>query len=1178
MTSRKPPSLQSLHDPAALAGLQATFEERLAAADAGLAARYAAWRRGEALTERAEADLIVETARHVSRLVGEIYGAQAAQDRIARRVARDKALFAFRKTFVARRCARQEPGPDDDLTLLTAQLQVALGAPLSEAGLAQAVLERLAAPDTAADDPLLALAQRWVVCARASGRHRDWPSLRLQHKVDWSRLVATEAADEIAPGAVRGPAAVQRPRDGFALTDDRGTPAERQGQLDTCLVCHDRGVDSCRKGLRDKHGALKSNPLEIELGGCPLDERISEAHRLADEGDVVAALAVVMIDNPLCPGTGHRICNDCMKACIFQNQEPVDIPRIETGVLTDVLGLPHGPDIYGLLARWNPLHRARPFALPYNGIDVLVVGLGPAGYTLAHYLLNDGFGVVGVDGLKIEPLPAALTGAPGAAPPPLPAWAELVAPLDERLPSGFGGVSEYGITVRWDKNFLKLIHLTLARRPHFAAWGGVRFGGTLTLDDAWRLGFRHVALATGAGRPTIIDLKNNLTRGVRKASDFLMSLQLSGAFLRDGLANLQVELPALVVGGGLTAIDTATEVLAYYPVQCERLLERHETLLAETAESEVLARLTPPEREIHARLLAHGRALREERRAAAAEGRPPRFAPLVASWGGVTICYRKGLDESPAYRLNHEEVAKALEEGIAFLEGVSPLQAVDDEHDALKSVVLDRHARDEQGRWRSTGETLTLPARSLFIAAGTQPNTVCEKEAPGTFRLDARGRFFETCDAQGRPDPQGFFTSHVDAGRRVSFYGDNHPRYAGNVVRAMASAKHGYRKVVELFADELAALDPAGQPAREAAFAALRARLDDELLATVVRIDRLTPTIVDVIVRAPLAARRFRPGQFYRLQNFADQAPVRLGTPLLMEGLALTGAWVDREAGLLSMIVLEMGGSSNLCALLRPGEPVLVMGPTGTPTEIPRDETVALVGGGLGNAVLFSIAGALREAGNRVLYFAGYRDSRDVFKREQIEAATDAVVWCCDHGPDIEVRRPSDAFFRGNIVAAMLAAGRGELPALPIALREASRLIVIGSDGMMRAVKEARHAALRPYLGPHVALGSINSPMQCMLKEVCAQCLQRHVDPVTGEPVEPVFSCFNQDQPLDAVDFGNLHERLATNAVLEKATARWLARLLAAPEMRAARRDAAHAPPATGYDVPDPETRQGALP
>ena len=93
-------------------------------------------------------------------------------------------------------------------------------------------------------------------------------------------------------------------------------------------------------------------------------------------------------------------------------------------------------------------------------------------------------------------------------------------------------------------------------------------------------------------------------------------------------------------------------------------------------------------------------------------------------------------------------------------------------------------------------------------------------------------------------------------------------------------------------------------------------------------------------------ARAFRPGQFYRLQNYESFAPRVDGTTLAMEGLALTGAAVDKEAGLLSTIVLEMGGSSDLCALLKPGEPVILMGPTGTPTETPAGETVLLVGGG----------------------------------------------------------------------------------------------------------------------------------------------------------------------------------------------------------------------------------------
>src|SRR5450432_1517456 len=127
-------------------------------------------------------------------------------------------------------------------------------------------------------------------------------------------------------------------------------------------------------------------------------------HWLRKQGEVIASLAMIMLDNPMCPGTGHRICNDCMKGCIFQKQDPVNIPENETGILTEVLNLPYGFEIYSLLTRFNPINKKRPFALPYNGNDVLVVGLGPAGYTLGHYLANEGFGIVGIDGLKLEPV------------------------------------------------------------------------------------------------------------------------------------------------------------------------------------------------------------------------------------------------------------------------------------------------------------------------------------------------------------------------------------------------------------------------------------------------------------------------------------------------------------------------------------------------------------------------------------------------------------------------------------------------------------------------------------------------------------------------------------------------------------------------------------------------------
>ena len=207
-----------------------------------------------------------------------------------------------------------------------------------------------------------------------------------------------------------------------------------------------------------------------------------------------------------------------------------------------------------------------------------------------------------------------------------------------------------------------------------------------------------------------------------------------------------------------------------------------------------------------------------------------------------------------------------------------------------------------------------------------------------------------------------------------------------------------------------------------------------------------------------------------------------------------------------------------------------------------------LAGGGLGNAVLFSIAKALKANDNRVIYFAGYRDGADLFKREEIERSTDQVIWATDTGLPILPSRSQDVHFRGNIVQAMLAYAEGRLGAQLVPLHEVSRIIAIGSDRMMNAVRMARREALRPYLNPtHVGIGSINSPMQCMMKEVCAQCLQRHVDPATGRE-EFIFSCYNQDQDLDRVDFANLHARLPQNSVQEKISKLFFQHLLARSE------------------------------
>ena len=953
----------------------------------------------------------------------------------------------------------------------------------------------------------------------------------------------------------------RRRRDGFKLTDPRYNQRQVLSEVNHCIYCHERDTDSCSKGMRNKKtNEFKTDPLGVTTIGCPLDEKISEMHLVKRKGDNIGALAIIVIDNPMCPGTGHRICNECMKGCIYQKTDPVNIPQVETNVLTDVLFMPYGFEIYSLLTRWNPLNVKRPVMLPYNGKNALVVGLGPAGYTMSHYLLNEGFGVAGIDGLKLEPLPLELTGDANTLPTPILDFNELYEDLDKRILAGFGGVAEYGITVRWDKNFLKVIYLTLQRRVAFRSYGGVRFGGTLTIDDAWELGFDHICIASGAGQPTIIDLKNNLMRGIRKASDFLMALQLTGAAKATSMANLQVRLPAGVIGGGLTAIDTATELMAYYPVQVEKILHRYETLVNVYGEQTVRARYDKEETIILDEFLAHGKLIYAERVRAEAEDEAPNFQPLVEAWGGVTLFYRKGMKDAPAYRQNHEEISEALEEGIALAEGMSPLGAEPDEYGHLASVDFEKLVLDG-GRWVNSGDIVNVPLRSLYVAAGTSPNTIYQSEYPDTFVMDKW--FFQRYEPEwtndsvelvpmhdekmpklGKPAP---LTSYQKDGKFISFYGDNHPVYAGNVVKAMASAKNGYPYVAKLFAKELANLDDTKQAERDTNLTALFARLDEAFKATIVAVNRLTPTIIEVVVKAPLAAQKFYPGQFYRVQNYESFAPTVEGTVLAAEGLALTGAEVDKEKGTISLIALEMGSSSRLCASWKVGDPVVIMGVTGTPTDIPSNQTVLLLGGGLGNAVLFSIGKALRAANNRVIYFAGYKFSQDRFKVEDVEAAADLIVWSVDKGEGVEAivpTRPQDKSFVGNILECMVAYATGELGDQPISLADVDHLVVIGSDRMMAAVKSARFDVLKPYLTKaHHAIGSINSPMQCMMKGICAQCLCKHIDEESGKEYF-VYSCYNQDQDLDKVDFPHLNARLRQNTVQEKLSSLWLDYLL----------------------------------
>ena len=229
----------------------------------------------------------------------------------------------------------------------------------------------------------------------------------------------------------------------------------------------------------------------------------------------------------------------------------------------------------------------------------------------------------------------------------------------------------------------------------------------------------------------------------------------------------------------------------------------------------------------------------------------------------MTIAYRRRLIDAPSYTLNHEEVAKALEEGVRFAESVTPDEVEVDQYGHAAALWV----------WVKTqaGERVRMPARSILVAAGTQPNTVLAREDATNVFLD--GKWFQAVDEDGQPvKPErlakpakvSVLMSIREDGRGISFFGDLHPSFAGNVVKAMASAKQGYPVVSRL----LARRAPAGPQPGD-----LLHKLNGELRAKVREVIRLTPNIVEVVVEAPMAARAFQPGQFYRLQNYETLAP-----------------------------------------------------------------------------------------------------------------------------------------------------------------------------------------------------------------------------------------------------------------------------------------------------------------
>ena len=294
-----------------------------------------------------------------------------------------------------------------------------------------------------------------------------------------------------------------RHREGFELTDPGTDLTGALDQANYCIKCHNQGKDSCSTGLKEKAGAFKSSVFGVTLAGCPLEEKISEMNVVKEHGNPIGALAIVTIDNPMAAGTGHRICNDCMKSCIFQKQEPVDIPQVETRTLKDVLELPWGFEIYSLLTRWNPLNFARPLPLSRDRLEGAGGRPGAGGlHAVASSderrphrgggrRIEDRAAAAGYLGRRCASASACRFGRSATSPRSTNAGRARDGGLRRR-----GRIRHHRPL---EQEFPEGDPAAAGTPSEFTMFGGVRFGGTLTVDSAFEMGFDHIALCAGAG-------------------------------------------------------------------------------------------------------------------------------------------------------------------------------------------------------------------------------------------------------------------------------------------------------------------------------------------------------------------------------------------------------------------------------------------------------------------------------------------------------------------------------------------------------------------------------------------------------------------------------------------------------------------------------------------------------
>ena len=200
-------------------------------------------------------------------------------------------------------------------------------------------------------------------------------------------------------------------------------------------------------------------------------------------------------------------------------------------------------------------------------------------------------------------------------------------------------------------------------------------------------------------------------------------------------------------------------------------------------------------------------------------------------------------------------------------------------------------------------------------------------------------------------------------------------------------------------------------------------------MARIIETRRLTPVTKYFRIEAPLIAAAAKPGQFVMLR-------VREGG----ERIPITIADYDRAAGTLTIVVQEVGATTQRVCALEAGEEILdVVGPLGSPIEIAPGGHVCGVGGGFGSAALLCLMHQFTARGDRTTAILGARSQDLLILADELRAVCDNVEICTDDG---------SAGMKGFVTQRLAQLIAGDGPGRP------DHVVAIGPMAMMRAVAQ----------------------------------------------------------------------------------------------------------------------------